>query len=42
MVTLYMSHKLSSQDRIADYIRGYIITSPDYDGGVNGDDEEEP
>ena len=32
----------SSQNQIADYIRGYIITSPDYDNDVNGDEEEEP
>ena len=32
------------QDRIADYIRSYIITNPDYDNenGINGDDQEEP
>ena len=32
------------KDRIADYIRSYIITNPDYDNenGVNGDDQEEP
>ena len=32
----------SFQDQIADYIRGYIITSPEYDNDVNGDDKEEP
>ena len=40
-----MNHSLSSsssQDKISQYIHGYIITNPDYEGnGVNGDEEDE-
>ena len=39
---IMLSPPSSSQNQIADYIRGYIITSPDYDNDVNGDEEEEP
>ena len=35
---LLLPNTSSFQDQIADYIRGYIITSPDYDNEVNGDD----
>jgi len=40
--TPYSESKELNYDKISQYIHGYIITNPDYEGnGVNGDEEDE-